>query len=45
MVRLDIIGASLGSQPSLPALNTVTLGSPDPSRLLLPVLPKTSTPT
>jgi hypothetical protein len=31
--------ASLGSEPSLPALNTVTLGGSDRSRLLLPVIP------
>jgi hypothetical protein len=38
-IRLVIIGASAASLPSLPALDSVHLGGPDPSRLLLPVLP------
>jgi hypothetical protein len=38
-IRLVILGASAASLPSLPALNTVTLGGPNASRLLLPVLP------
>jgi uncharacterized protein len=38
-VRLVLLGASAASTPSVPALNTVSLGGPDASRLLLPVLP------
>ncbi len=38
-IRLVILGASAASLLSLPALNTVTLGGADASRLLLPVLP------
>jgi hypothetical protein len=38
-VRLVLLGASAASMPSVPALNTVRLGGPDASRLLLPVLP------
>jgi predicted acyl esterase len=38
-IRLVNLGASTASLPSLPALNTVTLGGPNASRLLLPVLP------
>jgi uncharacterized protein len=38
-IRLDIVGASGASLPSLPALNTVRLGGPQASRLLFPVLP------
>jgi hypothetical protein len=38
-IRLVILGASAASLPSLPALNFVTVGGPDASRLLLPVLP------
>jgi hypothetical protein len=34
-----ILGASAASKPSVPALNTVRLGGPSASRLLLPVLP------
>ena len=38
-LRLDIVGSSAASLPSLPALNTVRTGGPDASRLLVPVLP------
>jgi uncharacterized protein len=38
-IRLVILGASAASKPSVPALNTVRLGGPFASRLLLPVLP------
>jgi uncharacterized protein len=38
-IRLVLLGASAASMPSVPALNTVRLGGPDASRLLLPVLP------
>lgn len=38
-IRLDIVGASVASMPSLPALNLVRVGGAQPSRLLLPVLP------
>ncbi len=38
-LRLHVTGASAASLPSLPALNTVAVGGPDGSRLLLPVLP------
>jgi uncharacterized protein len=38
-IRLVILGASAASKPSVPALNTVRLGGPSASRLLLPVLP------
>ena len=38
-IRLLIVGASGASMPSAPAVNTVRLGGPDGSRLLLPVLP------
>ena len=38
-IRLLVIGASGASMPSVPALNTVRLGGPNGSRLLLPVLP------
>ncbi|MFL5859174.1 MAG: CocE/NonD family hydrolase, partial [Solirubrobacteraceae bacterium] len=38
-VRVVILGASGASQPSAPALNSVGLGGPAGSRLLLPVLP------
>lgn len=41
-IRLIILGASGASMPSAPALNTVTLGGSDGSRLLLPVLPAVS---
>jgi predicted acyl esterase len=39
-IRLVILGASAVSLPSLPAINFVTAGGSDASRLLLPVLPK-----
>lgn len=38
-IRLVILGASGASMPSAPAVNTVRVGGPDASRLLLPVLP------
>jgi predicted acyl esterase len=38
-IRLVILGASLASSPSAPALNTVSLGGRSASRLLLPVVP------
>lgn len=38
-IRLHIVGASAASLPGVPAVNTVTAGGPDGSRLLLPVLP------
>ena len=38
-IRLDLVGASLASAPSLPGLNTVTLGGKDGARLMFPVLP------
>lgn len=38
-VRLDIVGVSAYHLPSVPSLNSVTVGGPDGSRLLLPVLP------
>jgi predicted acyl esterase len=38
-IRLVILGASGASMPSAPALNTIRIGGPDGSRLLLPVLP------
>ncbi|MDX6616003.1 MAG: uncharacterized protein QOD60_1094 [Solirubrobacterales bacterium] len=38
-LRLDVIGASAASLPSLPAVNTITVGGPQGSRLLFPVLP------
>jgi uncharacterized protein len=38
-IRLVILGASAASLPSLPALNTITLGGQNAARLLLPVLP------
>ena len=38
-IRLVILGTSAASLPSLLALDTVTLGGPHASRLLLPVLP------
>jgi hypothetical protein len=38
-IRLVILGASMASAPSIPAVNTVRLGGVDGSRLLLPVLP------
>jgi putative CocE/NonD family hydrolase len=38
-LRLHLVGASVASAPLAPAVNTVTVGGPEPSRLLLPVLP------
>lgn len=38
-IRLVVLGASAASMPSVPALDTVRLGGPNASRLLLPVLP------
>ena len=38
-IRLVILGASAASAPGLPALNSVRLGGPGASRLLLPELP------
>ena len=38
-LRLDIVGASGFSMPSLPALNTVRVGGGTGARLLVPVLP------
>ena len=38
-IRLVILGASGASTPSAPALNTIQVGGPTASRLLLPVLP------
>jgi hypothetical protein len=40
-IRLDLVGQSLASLPTVPGLNTVTLGGTDPSRLLIPVIPAT----
>jgi putative CocE/NonD family hydrolase len=38
-LRLHIVGASAYHAPSVPAVNTVRVGGPNGSRLLLPVLP------
>jgi putative CocE/NonD family hydrolase len=38
-IRLTVLGASGASRPTEPAVNTLRLGGPDASRLLLPVLP------
>jgi putative CocE/NonD family hydrolase len=38
-MRLTIVGASMASLPSLPAINSVVVGGAGGSRLLLPVLP------
>jgi uncharacterized protein len=38
-IRLTLLGASGASLPSAPALDTITVGGPQGSRLLLPVLP------
>jgi uncharacterized protein len=38
-IRLHLVGQSMASLPSAPALNTVTLGGATPSRLLIPVTP------
>ena len=43
-IRLDIVGASAASQPGAPAVNLVTVGGPDPSRLAFPVLPGSALP-
>jgi predicted acyl esterase len=37
-IRLDVLGTSAASKPGDPAVNTVTVGGPDGSRLLLPHL-------
>lgn len=39
-IRLDIVGASAASLPTLPGLNSVVVGGDSGSRLLLPVLPE-----
>ena len=41
-IRLDIVGVSLASTPAGLAINTVSVGGPDGSRLLFPVLPGSS---
>jgi predicted acyl esterase len=41
-IRLVILGASAASLPRAPAINSVHLGGPGGSRLLLPVLPSVS---
>jgi hypothetical protein len=38
-IRLDILGASAASLPTIPAVNTIAVGGPGGARLLLPVLP------
>jgi predicted acyl esterase len=38
-IRLDIVGSSAASVPGAPAVNLVTVGGQDASRLLFPVLP------
>ena len=38
-IRLVILGASAASAPGAPALDSIRIGGPDASRLLLPVLP------
>ena len=38
-IRLTLLGSSAASKPSAPALDTITVGGADGSRLLLPVLP------
>jgi hypothetical protein len=38
-VQLSIVGASATSPLGVPAINTVRVGGPNGSRLLLPVLP------
>ena len=38
-IRLHILGSSAASLPGAPAVNSVTVGGPHGSRLLLPVLP------
>ena len=44
-IRLTILGASAASLVSLPAINTIRLGGPAGSTLLLPALPAHSTAT
>src|SRR5690606_28446498 len=39
-IRLDIVGASAFSLPTVPGLNTVDIGGDSGSRLLFPVLPE-----
>lgn len=38
-IRLDLVGASAASLPTIPGLNSVKIGGTSGSRLLLPVLP------
>ena len=38
-IRLQIVGTSAASLPTLPALNSVRVGGPDGARLKFPVLP------
>jgi putative CocE/NonD family hydrolase len=39
-IRLHLVGQSLASLPNAPAANTVVVGGPSPSRLLIPVTPE-----
>jgi predicted acyl esterase len=41
-IRLDVLGSSAASVPGAPAVNLVTVGGQDGSRLLFPVLPGSS---
>ncbi len=41
-IRLDIVGASAFSLPTLPGVNTVEVGGTSGSRLLFPVLPESN---
>ncbi len=41
-IRVTLLGASAASAPSVPGINTVTLGGVEGSKLLLPVLPSGS---
>jgi uncharacterized protein len=43
-IRVDIIGASGASEPGDPAVDTVTVGGSDGSRLILPYLPGSDLP-
>jgi predicted acyl esterase len=43
-IRLDLVGASLASLPTLPGLTSVRVGGTSGSRLLLPVLPESDLP-
>ncbi|TXL62694.1 CocE/NonD family hydrolase [Aeromicrobium terrae] len=43
-IRLDLVGASLASLPTLPGLTSVRVGGTSGSRLLLPVLPESNLP-